>query len=103
MLMHFTNTTIDFIEPCECAFFSAFIDESLNIKPCSFANHNEYTYNLKEFKFLEIWDNYWNSFRDTQKNDCKRECKNTNNCRGGCPYYSQINLCKTVNPLESLV
>lgn len=94
MLMHLTNTDTTFIEPCECAFFSAYIDEILNVKPCSFDNSNEFTYNLRETKFSDIWNNFWETYRNRQINTCKRTCKNTLNCRGGCPYYPQINLCK---------
>jgi len=95
MLMNLTNTNIDFIEPCECAFFSAFIDEKLNVKPCSFSNNDNYTFNLKTNSFAEIWNDKWENYRNLQVNKCKRDCKNHNNCRGGCPYFSQINLCKT--------
>lgn len=103
MLMHFTNTTIDFIEPCECAFFSAYIDENLVVKPCSFTSNNKDNYNLKDNSFDDIWNKYWESYRDSQVNTCQRECKNMNNCRGGCPYYEQINLCKTNNPAKALL
>lgn len=103
MLMHFTNTTIDFIEPCECAFFSAYIDENLVVKPCSFTSHDRDNHSLKENSFDEIWNNHWESYRNAQVNTCQRECKNTSNCRGGCPYYDQINLCKTSEPAKALV
>jgi radical SAM protein with 4Fe4S-binding SPASM domain len=103
ILMHYTNTNIEYIDPCECAFFSAYIDENLNVKPCSFANNNRDTYSLREFKFSEIWNKYWESYRNAQNNICQRECKNTSNCRGGCPFYDQINLCKSVKSVQSLV
>ncbi len=102
-LMHFTNTNINFIEPCECAFFSAYIDEDLNVKPCSFANNDNATYSLRENPFKEIWNSLWDEYRSSQVNSCNRDCKNSTNCRGGCPYFSQINLCKTDVPAESLV
>ncbi len=95
MLMHFTNTPMDFIEACECAFFSAYIDEKLVVKPCSFTNNHLDNYNLKEHSFNTIWNKHWDAYRKAQINDCQKECKNTDNCRGGCPYYNQINLCKT--------
>jgi len=103
MLMHFTNTTIDFIEPCECAFFSAYIDENLVVKPCSFTIHNRDNYSLRDKSFDTIWNSHWESFRNGQTNDCQRECKNVDNCRGGCPYYDQINLCKTKKPEKALL
>lgn len=103
MIMHFTNTNIDFIESCECAFFSAYIDENLKVKPCSFANHARDTYSLKEKTFDEIWNNHWEIYRGVQVNTCKRMCKNSSHCRSGCPYYSQINICKTDKPAEALV
>jgi radical SAM protein with 4Fe4S-binding SPASM domain len=102
MLMHFTKTTIDFIEPCECAFFSAYIDENLNVKPCSFSNYDRDIFNLRENSFYDIWNNYWNKFRKEQVNTCERECKNKYNCKGGCPYYSVLNLCKTSKQEKSL-
>lgn len=95
LIMHLTKTNIDFIEPCECAFFSAYIDENLNVKPCSFANQNKETFNLKEERFYDIWNDHWEQYRNSQVNSCERECRNKSTCRGGCPFYSQINLCKT--------
>jgi len=95
LIMHLTKTNIDFIEPCECAFFSAYIDEDLNVKPCSFANHNRETFNLKKDRFYDIWNDHWEQYRRAQVNSCERECRNKSNCHGGCPFFSQINLCKT--------
>lgn len=103
ILMHFTNTPIDYIEPCECAFFSAYIDENLVVKPCSFTSHNRDSYSLRNNSFYEIWNNRWESYRKAQVNNCQRECKNSHNCRGGCPYYNQINLCKIDKPEKALV
>lgn len=103
MLMHFTKTNIDFIEPCECAFFSAYVDEKLRVKPCSFANHDRDTFSLREKSFDQIWNSHWDAYRGAQVNTCERTCSNSSNCRGGCPYYSQINLCKSETPAEALV
>jgi radical SAM protein with 4Fe4S-binding SPASM domain len=103
MLMHFTNTTIDFIEACECAFFSAYINEKLVVKPCSFTNNHSDTFNLREHSFGTIWNKHWDAFRESQINDCQRECKNIDNCRGGCPYYNQINLCKTDEQAKAIL
>ena len=103
MLMHLTNTHIDFIEPCECAFFSAYIDEKLNVKPCSFANNDRYTFNLIDNNFTEIWNYKWEMYRNSQLNNCNRICKNHDNCRGGCPYYNQINLCKSVKTAQQIL
>lgn len=102
LLMHFSCANINFIEPCECAFFSAYIDEKLNVKPCSFANNDNYTFNLRDKSFNEIWTGCWEKYRNLQINTCKRDCKNFINCRGGCPYYSLINLCKSEKTLQCL-
>ena len=88
------KTTIqpDFIDTCEAGYFSVYIDEKMDVKPCSFSRGND-VYNLRDFGFYEIWENKFSSFRDRNKNNCANNCKFKNECRGQCPYYPQITLC----------
>ena len=87
-----TNIQPDFIDTCEAGYFSVYIDERMNVKPCSFSGDKD-IYNLKEFGFYEIWENKFSSFRERTKNKCRNNCEFKNECRGQCPYYPQITLC----------
>lgn len=93
ILLHLTKTNINFVDPCECAYFSVYIDENLNVKPCSFTNNEKDSYNMREYSFSEIWENKFVGYREAFKNRCKRDCNNKNACRGSCLYFEEINLC----------
>lgn len=94
LLMKYTKVDVDYIDSCECGFFSVYIDEKMNVKPCSFANDNRFTYNLREYNFQDIWMNKYDIYRkDIMKNDCKNDCKSKDTCRGKCAYYESIGFC----------
>lgn len=92
-LMKYTRTNTTYIDPCECAFFSVYIDENMNVKPCSFTSNIDEIFSLKKYSFSDIWDNRFNKIRQSRVNNCTNECKMRHECRGGCPYFHQINFC----------
>lgn len=92
-LMRFTNVNTNYIDPCECAFFSVYIDEKMNVKPCSFTTDKNESFNLKDFSFEEIWDAKFELIRKSRINNCESNCKMKLECRGGCPYFQKINTC----------
>ncbi len=102
ILLHFTNTRVDFIDSCECAYFSVYIDESLNIKPCSFSDDSNYSFSLKEYTFEQIWKDKFSKYRALNVSDCMRICKNKAACRGRCSFFEQINLCYTSKKEEAI-
>jgi len=93
MLMHYTNVDLKYIDPCECAFFSVYIDEKLRMSPCSFSDNKEFTYSIKEYLIEYIWTVLFSKYRDSLNNNCIRECKNKTECRGRCPYFDNITMC----------
>ncbi|WP_297425422.1 radical SAM protein [Clostridium sp.] len=94
LLMKYTEIDVDYIDSCECGFFSVYIDENLNVKPCSFANDDRFSYNLKHYKFQDIWMNKYDKYRNNiMRNNCKNECKSKEACRGKCAYYDSIAFC----------
>ncbi|MDR3595245.1 radical SAM protein [Clostridium sp.] len=94
LLMKDTKVNVDYIDSCECGFFSVYIDEEMNVQPCSFANDDRFSYNLKNYDFNDIWTNKYSSYRnDIMQNNCKNECTNKSNCRGKCVYYDSIAFC----------
>lgn len=90
-LLHLTNTDVDYIDSCECGFFSVYIDEGMNVKPCSFAKGDAHTFNLREISLKDIWEHKYQAYRNGIKNNCMRECRNKQHCRGACAYYDEIN------------
>ncbi len=93
MLMHYTKVDIKYIDPCECAFFSVYVDENLVMSPCSFSNNTDYAYSLKEYSVKHIWKVMFHKYRASIINKCVRECKNKTECRGCCLYFDDITLC----------
>ncbi|MBT5305187.1 MAG: radical SAM protein [Candidatus Scalindua sp.] len=92
LLMSQTSTKKNFIDSCEVGCFSVYIDENLNVSPCSFSNGKD-VFNLKEFDFYDIWMNKFSDFRSESKNQCKQSCSSIGECKGQCYYYPEITLC----------
>lgn len=94
VLMKYTNVNVDYIDSCECGFFSIYIDEELNVKPCSFANNDKFTFNLKDNDMREIWEQKYDVLRkEVIMNSCANECNNKINCRGKCGYFDTLSFC----------
>ncbi|MBZ2164473.1 radical SAM/SPASM domain-containing protein [Methanobacterium spitsbergense] len=97
ILMKNTDVDNNMIDSCECGFFSVYIDENLNVMPCSFCNNDKYKYNLKEFNFEDIWQNkfldYRNSITEYGRTDCG-DCDKLSECRGKCPFFDELFLCE---------
>ncbi len=54
MLLKFSHINPSFIDTCEGAFFSVYIDHKMNVSPCSFSAGKD-SYSLKDFAFYDIW------------------------------------------------
>jgi radical SAM protein with 4Fe4S-binding SPASM domain len=94
LLLKYTEVNADCIDACECGFFSVYIDEKLNVKPCSFAADDRYSYNLRESDFQTIWEQKFAGYREMISNrSCGNDCRNQRHCRGGCPYFEGLTLC----------
>ena len=94
LLMRYTEVNVDYIDSCECGFFSIYIDENMNVKPCSFANDDRFSYSLEKYSMEEIWNEKYEAYRDNiMKNNCTSQCDNKSNCRGKCAYYDSISFC----------
>jgi radical SAM protein with 4Fe4S-binding SPASM domain len=94
MLLRYTDTNVDYIDSCECGFFSIYIDEKLNVKPCSFTNDESFVFNLKDNSFEEIWNYKLAAYREYVTGlSCSIECDKKGYCRGSCVYYKELQLC----------
>jgi radical SAM protein with 4Fe4S-binding SPASM domain len=84
------------VDACECGFFSAYVDEKLDVKPCSFAVGEAFTRNLLVEDFATIWNNAWEPYRQAQSAKvCSRECVGKAHCRGKCSYFPELSFCHT--------
>lgn len=92
MLIQSRAVRNEMVDVCEGGFFSVYIDENMNVSPCSFAEGRD-SYSLKEYDFYDIWLNKLQHYRERIKNDCKVDCAAKDLCRGCCPYHSQITSC----------
>ncbi len=94
-LMRYTDVNVDFVDSCECGFFSVYIDECMNVRPCSFSDKDRFSYNLDEFDMRTIWEEKYAVYRDEiLKGECSNEeCKNIENCRGKCIYFDELAFC----------
>lgn len=96
VLLKFSKIDVDLIDSCECGFFSVYIDENLNVMPCSFCNDPQYIFHLKEYSFYEIWKNKFADYRkfikEQKQKDCNG-CEEESECRGRCPFFDDLFLC----------
>lgn len=102
VLLKKTDLDNDLIDSCECGFFSVYIDENMNVMPCSFCNDSQYSFNLKQSCFKEIWQEKFSKYRDYVDDNCKldcRGCEKSGDCRGKCPFFDELFLCKLASDL----
>lgn len=100
VLMKYTAIDTDFVDSCECGFFSLYIDENLNVSPCSFCNDKSYRYNINEISIEDIWHENLSHYRkfvgENSKNSC-RDCDKNLDCRGRCPFFKELYLCEVAD------
>jgi radical SAM protein with 4Fe4S-binding SPASM domain len=96
VLIKHTAIDTDFVDSCECGFFSLYIDEKLNVSPCSFCNDESYSYNLNEISIEDIWQEKLSDYREfvaeNTKDSCA-DCDKNSECRGRCPFFEELFLC----------
>jgi len=93
MLLCRTQLDARLIDPCECGFFSIYVDEMLNVSPCSFSSGCDYRWNLRDLAFERIWNDALSEYRLITKNNCQRVCPAHAGCRGRCAFFPDLTLC----------
>lgn len=94
-LIKHTNLDNTYLEPCEAGRFSGYVDENLNVLPCSFMKPVKYQ-NLNHNSLKKIWQEgeQFVSIREKLSTKNCNNCGDYNSCLGGCPIFPQINLCE---------
>ena len=94
LLLHHGRIDPQTIDACECGFFSVYIDENLEVRPCSFSKSGQNGWNLRDVDFGTIWEEHFADYRSRQSADlCSRSCKGRAHCRGKCPLFPEISFC----------
>jgi radical SAM protein with 4Fe4S-binding SPASM domain len=94
ILMRQTEVNVDYVDSCECAFFSIYIDEKRNVKPCSFATGERDSYNLQEHSMEEIWTEKFAGYRrGLLDSPCTENCQHSSSCHGRCAYFESLAFC----------
>jgi radical SAM protein with 4Fe4S-binding SPASM domain len=94
ILMSQTVIDVDYVDSCECAFFSVYIDEEMNVKPCSFAAGNLDSFNLRRHSMEEIWTQHFSDYRKRLLDHaCGEDCKHSPSCHGRCAYFDNLISC----------
>lgn len=94
ILMRRTEVDVDYVDSCECAFFSVYIDERMNVKPCSFAVGDTDSFNLGKYSMEEIWTNHFSAYREKLLGDpCQENCHHARACHGKCAYFESLAFC----------
>ncbi|WP_420237710.1 radical SAM protein [Telmatobacter bradus] len=94
LLLHDTDTEAQYVDACECAFFSIYIDEKLNVKPCSFATEGKDAWNLRHHSMEKIWKESFSAYRAGLLDQmCSADCKAAQRFHGSCAYFDQLNFC----------
>ncbi len=91
----------EYLDSCEAGFFSVFIDEELQVAPCSFCNDETYRFSLREHSFEEIWSEKLAPYRAYAGGKCAEQSVCSAGCRGPCPFYPQLSLCSGSTPSEN--
>ena len=101
ILMRRTEVDVDYVDSCECAFFSVYIDEQMNVKPCSFAAGNRDSFNLRQYSMEEIWTQHFSDYkRRILDHSCGEDCKHSPSCHGKCAYFDSLAFCYQPERIE---
>lgn len=87
-IIKYLNIADQFIEPCEAARFSMYIDESGEAYPCSFMIESFEGAEIKQNNLLNIWENQQNFVQVRQLLKSNKADKTV--CINGCPLFPEI-------------
>ena len=93
-IVNFTKEiSLNSIDTCEGARFSAYITPDMKMTPCSFDQDLRWAVDLRRHTIQEAWDSdAFESFRNNLRDSCP-SCLEREHCMGGCPIKREIVLC----------
>lgn len=90
------NISIDSLDTCEGARWSAYITADMKMLPCSFDNQEQrWAIDLRTHTVEEAWNSEeFEVFRNYFRYSCP-ECSERDLCMGGCPIRPEVTLCES--------
>lgn len=98
-LIERTDLDLRFLDTCEGAFFSLFIDEHLVARPCSFGDDRS-AFSLREHSLETIWTDLFEEHRrqvELSAGPCVG-CRAGDGCRGTCAFFPDLYECRGRRP-----
>ena len=97
------NISVDSIDTCEGARWSAYISSDMKIMPCSFDNQDKrWAVDLRKHTIEEAWQgNEFEDFRSHLRKSCP-DCAMRASCMGGCPIRPEIVICEKKSKKQSV-
>ncbi|VBB09566.1 radical sam [Lucifera butyrica] len=96
LLFRKTKVNFELLDSCECGFFSVYIDERLDVSPCSFCNERSYKFSLRQYNFADIWENEFQKYRQKVLKNCPDNCAVSDICRGKCEFFEELFICPVI-------
>ena len=95
--------SLNSLDTCEGARWSAYISSDMKMMPCSFDNQDmRWAVDLRKFTIEEAWNSgEFEKFRTHFKISCP-ECGERTLCMGGCPIRPEIVLCDRKKSFQAL-
>ncbi len=95
-LAKFTKTDSIFYDFCDSGRFSMYISEELKMYPCSFMTDGYEGIRINADNILDTWQNskLFNTMRNRKHDATCLACLEFKMCNGGCPIFSEVNICQ---------
>ena len=92
------DVSMDSLDTCEGARWSAYITSDMKMLPCSFDNQERrWAVDLRIYSIKEAWESpEFEEFRNYFRYSCP-ECDNRKLCMGGCPIRPEVVLCDRIH------
>lgn len=94
IINHTSKIDLQSIDFCEGGRYSMYISADMKAMPCSFGNQDsKWWVDLRKCSIKEAWESeVFDNFRRSLVQSCPN-CKDRENCAGGCPISREIVLC----------
>ncbi len=93
MLVSDKDFNMKYLDTCEAARFTCYIDSQMHMKPCSFDVENKYAIDINNTSIIDAWNSpEFVKIRETLLKGCPN-CDKNEICHGGCFLHKDIVLC----------
>lgn len=92
---------MQYLDTCEAARFTCYIDSELKMKPCSFDIEDKFVVDIKNSSIMDGWNSpEFKAARERLYKGCP-DCEKNDLCHGGCFLHKDIVLCAKKNGMPN--